>query len=69
MVSLQNFNVGQRVSVCVNERNVTARTGNVWRVVWHWKDARCNYYIEVGGKKDWKALSFQRSGRCRGMKG
>ncbi len=51
MVSLQDFNVGQRVSVCVNERNATARTGNVWRVIWHYKDACYNYYIEVDGKK------------------
>ena len=51
MVSLQDFNVGQRVSVCVNERNATARTGKIWRVVWHCKDARYNYYIEVDGRK------------------
>ena len=43
--------MGQRVLVRVNERNCTQRAGAVLRVVWHFKDACYNYYLEVDGKK------------------
>lgn len=45
------FEVGQRVLERVNERNCTPRAGVVLRVVWHFKDACYNYYLEVNGKK------------------
>lgn len=45
------FDVGQRVSVRVNELNLTPRVGTVLRVVWHFKDACYNYYLEVDGRK------------------
>lgn len=45
------FDVGQSVSVHVNERNLTPRVGTVLRVVWHFKDACYNYYLEVDGRK------------------
>lgn len=45
------FQLGQRVSVLINERNLTQRAGTIARVVWHFKDACYNYYLEVDGKK------------------
>jgi len=45
------FEVGQRVLVRVNDRNFTPRAGAVLQVVWHFKDACYNYYLEVDGKK------------------
>lgn len=47
----QEFRLGQRVRVLVNERNRTARSGVVANVVWHFKDACYHYYLEVDGKK------------------
>lgn len=47
----QEFDVGQRVSVRVNDRNRTARTGEVREVMWHSKDVCYNYYLLVDGKK------------------
>jgi hypothetical protein len=47
----QAYQLGQRVSVRVNEQNQTARTGTVQRVVWHFNDACFNYYLEVDGKR------------------
>lgn len=51
MALKQEFRLGQRVCVVVNERNRTARVGVIANVVWHGKDGCYNYYLEVDGKK------------------
>jgi len=45
------FAVGDRVAVRVGERNRTCHVGEVHQVVWHFKDARYNYYLSADGKK------------------
>jgi hypothetical protein len=45
------FSVGQRVRVILNDRNRTARTGTIRQVIWHFKDRRYNYYLDVNGKR------------------
>ena len=45
------FQIGDAVTVILNERNKTPRTGVVRDVVWHYKDSRYNYYLQVDGKK------------------
>jgi hypothetical protein len=45
------FAIGQRVRVVLNERNTTPHIGTVQRIIWHFKDQRYNYYLEVDGKK------------------
>ena len=44
------FRTGDRVRVALNERNKTVRTGTVRQAIWHFKDARYNYYLEVDGR-------------------
>ncbi|MEO1529201.1 MAG: hypothetical protein AAFX06_27590 [Planctomycetota bacterium] len=44
------YQIDDRVSVIVNDRNKTARTGTIQGVVWHFKDSRYNYYLEVEGR-------------------
>ncbi len=46
-----SFSVGQRVRVILNERNRTARVGAICQVIWHFKDKRYNYYLDVNGKR------------------
>jgi hypothetical protein len=45
------FNVGDRVRVVSSARHLTPHTGPIRQVVWHFKHARYNYYIEENGKK------------------
>ena len=45
------FSIGQRVSVLLNARNRTRRTGSIRQVIWHHKDGRYNYYLEENGKE------------------
>jgi hypothetical protein len=45
------FSVGQRVRVIISDRNQTARTGTIRQVIWHFKDRRYNYYLDVSGKR------------------
>ena len=45
------YQIGDPVTVILNERNKTPRTGVVRSVIWHYKDSRYNYYLQVGGKK------------------
>ena len=42
--------VGDPVTVIMNDRNKTPRTGRVERIIWHYKDSRYNYYLEVEGR-------------------
>ena len=44
------FKVGDPVRVILNQRNTTAWTGTIERVIWHFKDQRYNYYIAANGK-------------------
>ncbi len=44
------FQLGQRVSTLPNERQRTPRVGTIARVIWHFKDACYNYYLEVDGR-------------------
>jgi hypothetical protein len=45
------FSVGQRVRVILNDRNRTARTGTIRQVIWHFKDRRYNYHLDVNGRR------------------
>jgi hypothetical protein len=45
------FKVGDHVAVRLNDRNRTPHVGEVREVIWHFKDARYNYYLSEGGKK------------------
>lgn len=45
------FHVGDRVRVVWSERHPTPHVGTVREVIWHFKDARYNYYIEEHGRK------------------
>jgi hypothetical protein len=45
------FNVGQRVSVILNEANRTPHAGLISRVVWHHKLKKWIYFLEENGKK------------------
>ena len=47
----QEFQIGERVRVVLSGSHSTPRTGTIREVVWHFKDARYNYYIEESGKK------------------
>ncbi|WP_282296056.1 hypothetical protein [Stenotrophomonas sp. PS02289] len=51
MQAKPEFEIGQRVKVVVGEGNRTPRVGTVHGVIWHHKDARYNYYLEVRGRK------------------
>ena len=44
------FQIGDPVTVIMNDRNKTPRTGTVQRIIWHYKDSRYNYYLEVEGR-------------------
>ena len=44
------FQIGDPVTVIMNDRNKTRRTGIVQRIIWHYKDSRYNYYLEVDGR-------------------
>jgi len=48
---MPEFNLGQSVSVILNEQNHTAYVGTITQVIWHHKDCCYNYYIEASGKK------------------
>jgi hypothetical protein len=43
--------LGDRVRVVPGERHATPHTGTIREVIWHFRDARYNYYIEENGKK------------------
>jgi len=45
------FALGQKVRVILSERNKTVRIGTIREIIWHYKDHRYNYYLEVEGKK------------------
>lgn len=45
------FCMGQRVRVLLNERNRTPHVGTVREIVWHYKDARYEYFIEDSGRR------------------
>jgi hypothetical protein len=45
------FSIGQRVRVVLNKRNRTPRTGTIREIIWHYKDQKYNYYLDVDGKK------------------
>ena len=45
------YQVGQLVRVVLNDKNRTAHTGRVRKVVWHYKDQRFNFYLEANGQK------------------
>ena len=51
------FLVGQRVRVVQSKRNITAHTGTIRDIVWHFKDSKYNYYLEENGKKVSKRYS------------
>jgi len=44
------FQIGDPVTVILNDRNKTPRTGTISRIIWHHKDSRYNYYLEVDGR-------------------
>ena len=45
------FRSGDPVEVIVNAKNLTHHIGTVREAVWHFKDRRWNYYLEVSGKR------------------
>ena len=44
------FQIGDLVTVIVNDRNKTPRAGTIQRIIWHHKDSRYNYYLEADGR-------------------
>ena len=45
------LSLDQRVRVILNESNRTSRTGTIRQIIWHFKDQRYMYFLEVNGKK------------------
>lgn len=48
---LPEFEVGEAVEVLISHRNSTRHVGFITRVVWHYKDACYNYYLEADGRR------------------
>ena len=50
-VSVPEFQLGQTVRVVPQVNGHSEKIGVVRDIIWHHKDARYNFYLNVGGKK------------------
>ncbi len=58
------YRYGEHVEVIVNAKNLTHHVGTVRKAIWHSKDRRWNFYLEVGGKnigKRYLAVDLRRT--------